>query len=111
MATPDIHETVVESIKQELKSKTGKQVERVEGPHHQLLGPGAILRVSSVGDTHIFVVFRPGLCRQGSPASGLVKEVAETLKLLTVTEPGVIEVDENGVHLARPLRSYRTKAT
>jgi hypothetical protein len=111
MVTPDIDEAVVESIRQELQRKTGKQVERVDGAHNRLFGPSAIFRVSPVGDAHIFVVFRPGLCRQGSSASGLVKEVAETIEALIATEPQVIEVDEKGVHQARPLRSYRITTT
>jgi hypothetical protein len=112
MMTLDINnEAVMESIRQELARKTGKQVERVDGIHNLRFGAGAIFRVCPVGNTHIFVIFRPSVSRQGSPASASVKEIDEALKYLTVTEPHVIEVNEEGVHPARHERSYGTKAT
>jgi hypothetical protein len=111
MATSDIDEAIVESIRQELRRRTGKQVERVDGAHGRVLGRGAIFELSSVGDTRIFVVFRPALCREGSPASAFVREVAGRLEYLPVTEPFVIQVDEKGVHDARPVRSYAAVTT
>ena len=98
-----------ERLQEKLSKETGKNVERINGTHSLILGPGILFKLSPVRDTHVYVLFKESFFDQRTPRSDFIKQLAQRLGNLTIIEPQVIEIDHNGVQVERSLKSYKIK--